>query len=180
MATKRKYSDPDARFGLDGRWEDVPEGSYDPIARAAELDREGMEAEILYTTVGLGLFAVSDHDFRSACMRAFNDWLAEHCAGAPDRLFGVAMIATDDIDHSVSELERCREIGLRGAMISIGQKSGESYGDPRFDRFWSAAESLGVPISLHVAATETTWKNTGSQFVDYACVLPRRCTPSSR
>ena len=89
-----------------------------------ELDREGIEAEILYTTVGLGLFGLKDQEFRHACFRAFNDWLAEHCAGAPKRLFGVAMIAIDDIDRSVTELERCVDIGLRGAMISIGQESG--------------------------------------------------------
>ena len=171
LATKRKYADPDARFGFEGRWADVPEGAYDPAVRSAELDREGMEAELLYTTHGLGLFGVKDHEFRDACMRAFNDWLAEHCSGAPKRLFGVAMITTEDIDHSVAELERCVEAGLRGAMVSIGQESGESYGDPRFEKFWSAAESLGVPISLHVAATETSWKNTGSQFVDFACVF---------
>jgi predicted TIM-barrel fold metal-dependent hydrolase len=171
FATKPKYADPETRFGMEGRWADVPEGAYDPAARAMELDREGIEAEVLYTTVGLGLFAIKDHAFRRACMRAFNDWLAEHCAGAAKRLFGVAMIATDDIDRSIAELERCVDNGLRGAMISIGQQSGESYSDSRFQKFWSAAEALEVPMSLHVAATETTWKNTGSQFVDFACVF---------
>ena len=170
-ATKRKFHDPHALFGMEGRWADVPEGSYDPNARSAELDREGIEAEILYTTLGLGLFAIKDHEFRYACTRAFNDWLAEHCAGAPNRLFGVAIITTDDIDYSVAELERCAESGLRGALISIGQGSGESYADPRFELFWSAAESLGLPVSLHVAASETTWKSSGSQFVDYACAF---------
>ncbi len=171
FATKPKYADPEARFSMVGRWADVPEGAYDPVARAAELDREGIEAEVLYTTIGLGLFAIKDHEFRYACMRAFNDWLAEHCSGAPKRLFGVAMITTDDIDRGVAELERCVGMGLRGAMVSIGQQSGESYGDPRFAQFWSAAEALGVPISLHVAATETSWHNTGSMFVDFACVF---------
>src|SRR2546429_5441821 len=56
-ATKRKYDDPDARFGVEGRWVDVPEGAYDPAVRVKELDREGMEAELLYTTFGLTLFA---------------------------------------------------------------------------------------------------------------------------
>ena len=159
----RSMPNPETLFGLEGRWTDVPEGAYDPAARAAELDREGIEAEILYTTVGLGLFGIKDLEFRHACFRAFNDWLAEHCAGAPNRLFGVAMIAIDDIDRSVAELERCVDMGLRGAMISIGQRSGESYGDARFEKFWSAVEALEVPISLHVAATETSWTNTGSQ-----------------
>src|SRR5262245_47532059 len=172
IATKRKYEDPEARFGVDGWWRDVPEGAYDPAARAAELDREGIDAEILYTTFGLGLFRIEDLEFRRACFRAFNDWMAEHCAGAPKRLFGVAMIATDDVDLAVAELERCAGIGLRGAMISIGQSSGEGYGDPRFEPLWSAAETLGIPLSLHVAATETTWKSgSGSLFVDFSCVF---------
>jgi predicted TIM-barrel fold metal-dependent hydrolase len=171
MATKAKYSDPHARFGMEGRFSDVPEGAYDPVVRAAELDREGMEAEILYTSTGLGFFALEDAEFRRACFRAFNDWLAEHCAAAPTRLFGVAMIDIDDIDRGVGELQRCVAMGLRGAMISIGQRSGASYGDPQFDTFWSAAEALEVPISLHVAASETTWMSTGNRFVDFACVF---------
>lgn len=171
LATKAKYTDPDVRFGMEGRWSDVPESAYDPSARAAELDREGMDGEILYTSFALTYFGLQDPEFRYACLRAFNDWLAEHCAGAPKQLFGVAMIATDDIDRSVAELERCAGMGLRGAMISIGQRSGASYGDPKFEKFWSAAEALEVPISLHVAATETSWMNTGSRFVDFACVF---------
>ena len=171
MATKAKYTDPQARFGMEGRWSEVPEGAYDPAVRAAELEREGMDGEIIYTSTGLTFYALEDPEFRHACFRAFNDWLAEHCAGAPKQLFGVAMIATDDIDRSVEELERCVDKGLRGAMISTGQRSGVSYGDPRFEKFWSAAESLEVPISLHVAATETTWMNTGNRFVDFACVF---------
>ena len=171
MATKAKYTDPDIRFGMEGRWSDVPEGAYDPAVRAAELDREGLDAEIIYTSTALTFFALEDPEFRYACFRAFNDWLAEHCAGAPKQLFGVAMIATDDIDRSVLELERCVDKGLRGAMISIGQRSGTSYGDPKFEKFWSTAEALDVPISLHVAASETSWMSTGNRFVDFACVF---------
>jgi uncharacterized protein len=171
MATKAKYTDPETRFGMEGRWADVPEGAYDPAARAAELDREGMDGEIIYTSTGLTFYALKDQEFRQACFRAFNDWLAEHCGAAPKQLFGVAMIATDDVDRSVVELERCVAMGLRGAMISIEQRSGANYGDPTFEKFWSAAEALEVPISLHVAATETTWMNTGNRFVDFAAAF---------
>jgi predicted TIM-barrel fold metal-dependent hydrolase len=169
--TKPKYADPKHKFSMVGRWADVPEGAYDPAARAAELDREGIEAELLYTTFGLTLFAHSDLAYREACCRAFNDWLAEHCAGAPNRLFGVAMIPTDDLDRAVREMERCRKAGLRGAMVSIGEGSGEGWGASKFDTFWSAAEDLGLPVSLHVAATETSWTSTGSMWVDFACVF---------
>ena len=169
--TKRKYTDPSAKFGVDGRWEDVPESAYDAAARVKEMDREGLDGEVLYTTFGLLLFVLEDLDFRYACLRAFNDWLGEHCAAAPKRLFGAAMIPTDDIDRAVAELERCAKMGLRGAMISVSTKSGESYGASKFDKFWSAAEALGMPVSLHVSASETNWMNTGNLFVDFACVF---------
>ena len=59
------------------------------------MDRDGVEGEILYTSFGLSMFSIPDADFQHACFRAFNDWLAEYCAGVPRRLFGVAMIPTD-------------------------------------------------------------------------------------
>src|SRR5579859_2224775 len=43
LATNRKYAEPEARFGLDGWWEDVPRSAYEPLARVEEMDREGIE-----------------------------------------------------------------------------------------------------------------------------------------
>ncbi len=170
LATKRKYEHPEVYdFSMMGRWSEVPEPGYDPDARLKELDREGIEAELLYSSYGLIMYSIPDHEFRYACFRAFNDWLAEFCAAAPKRLFGIAMIPTDDVARDVVELERCAKMGLRGAMVSITQQSGESYGDPKFDKFWAAAEALEIPISLHVAASETNFTNTGDIFADFSC-----------
>ena len=170
LATRRKYTEPEGYdFGFEGRWEDVPESAYQPDRRVAELDAEGIEAELLYPTLGLNMFAISDRDYRYACLRAFNDWLAEHCAAAPRRLFGIAMIPTDRIERDVAELERCAELGLRGAMISIGQKSGVGYDDERFDELFAAAAALEMPLSLHVAASETSFHATGNMFADFSC-----------
>lgn len=172
LATKRKYANPEGYdFGFTGRWSDVPEGGWDPDVRVKELDREGIEAELLYTSFGLGMFGLSDLEYRWACFRAFNDWLAEFSAAHPKRLFGIAMIPTDDIDRAVAELERCAKLGMRGAMISISQKSGEAYDGERFDKLWAAAEALEIPISLHVAASETTFHSTGNMFADFSCVF---------
>jgi predicted TIM-barrel fold metal-dependent hydrolase len=171
VATKRKYEAPDKyNFTFDeGRWEDVPEAGWDPIARVAEMEREGVEAELIYTSFGLVMYAIPDREFRYACFRAFNNWLAEFCAAAPKRLFGIAMIPTDSIEHDVAELERCAKMGLRGAMVSIAQGSGESYNSPKFDPLWTAAQSLGLPISLHVSASETNIPSTGNSFADFSC-----------
>ena len=172
LATKRKYATPEAYdFGHAGRWQDVPETAYDPDKRAAELDSEGIEAELIYPTFGLGIFGIRDREFRYACLNAYNTWLAEYCAAQPKRLFGIAVIATDDIERDVAELERCARAGLRGAMVAINQKSGASYGDAQFDRLWAAAAALEMPISLHVSASETGFHATGNMWADFTCVF---------
>lgn len=170
LATKRKYDDPQSfDFGHKGRWHEVPEAGYDPGKRISELDREGIEAELIYPTFGLLMYDIADRKYRHACFRAYNDWIAEYCRAAPKRLFGIAMISTDDIDRDVAELERCAKLGLRGAMISISQKSGKSYSDTEFDSLWAAAADHNMPISLHVAASETGFSVTGNIFADFSC-----------
>jgi predicted TIM-barrel fold metal-dependent hydrolase len=170
IATNRKYTNPEGfDFNFTGWWKDVPAASYEPDARVKEMDREGIEAELLYTTFGLHIFGIPDTDFRFACIQAFNNWLAEFCAAVPKRLFGIAIIPTDDVDRGVTELERCAKLGLRGAMIAIGHKSGEAHGDKKFDKVWAAAEELEIPVSLHVAASETGFMYTGNMFADFSC-----------
>ncbi|MCB2058999.1 MAG: amidohydrolase [Novosphingobium sp.] len=169
MATAKKYSDPDdLYFSMDGDWKDVPQGAYDPKARLAELDREGIEAEIIYTSLGLNMYSMDDREFQQACFRAFNDWLADFCSAAPSRLFGVAMIPPRDPDSAVRELERCAGLGLRGAMISIDDEEERGYNHPDYGKLWSAAAAHDMPISLHVAASTETFRRTTNAFVDFS------------
>jgi predicted TIM-barrel fold metal-dependent hydrolase len=172
LATQRKYAEPDARdFNQKGRWADVPRSAYDPAHRVKELDAEGIEAELLYCSRGLLMYAIPDLDFRAACFRAFNDWLADFCRAAPRRLFGVAMVPTDSVPRAVEEVERCAKLGLRGAMISIASESGHHYPDAIYDPLWSVLAEAGMPVSLHVAASNTYFANTGNQLVDFSCAF---------
>jgi predicted TIM-barrel fold metal-dependent hydrolase len=123
---------PDNEVSMIGRFANVRKGAWDPQARLADMDRDGVEGEILYTSFGLSMFSIPDPDFQQACFRAFNDWLAEFCATSPKRLFGIAMIPTDSVERDVAELERCAKLGMRGAMVSISQASGETYDDQKF------------------------------------------------
>jgi len=169
MATAKKYTDPgDLLFTMDGWWKDVPTGSYDPDARIKELDEEGIEAELIYTTLGLSMYAMRYVEFRNACFIAFNDWLAEFCAAVPGRLFGIAMIPPGDPELATSELERCARMGMRGAMVSIDGEEERSYAHPDYDRLWRAAEKHNVPISLHVAASTHSYQRCGNAFADFS------------
>jgi predicted TIM-barrel fold metal-dependent hydrolase len=105
-------------------------------------------------------------------MRAFNDWLAEFCAAHPKRLFGIAMIPTDDVAVGVAEIERCARMGHRGAMISITQDGADKgYMDELYEPLWSAAEDARMPLSLHVAASKKSFASTGNIMADFSCAF---------
>ncbi len=74
--------------------------------------------------MGMPMFAVPDLPLQHAVFRAYNSWLVDYCSHAPQRLLGLAMISLDDVDWAVAEFKRTRDIGLRGACISIDPRLG--------------------------------------------------------
>ena len=71
------------------RFEELHRGGWDPEARMADQERDGVAAEIIYPTVGMVLCNHRDFDYKQACFDAYNRWIAEYCARAPDRLLGM-------------------------------------------------------------------------------------------
>jgi hypothetical protein len=63
-------------------------GGYDPHARIADMDMEGIDAAILYPTIGLWVPTIKDPVLAAADSRAYNRWLADYCKPYPDRLLG--------------------------------------------------------------------------------------------
>ncbi len=123
---------------------------WDPGARIADQDVDHIAAEILYTTLGLSLFALDDAELQRACFSAYNDWIAEFASYSPRRLYPVALISLEDVGQAVRELERCARRGLKGAMIWSSPPAEQPYHSPVYVPFWRCAEELGIPLTLHV------------------------------
>jgi predicted TIM-barrel fold metal-dependent hydrolase len=91
-----------------------------------------------------------DREFHRAGIRAYNDWLAEEfCAHGPERLFGLAQIPNLGVEEGIAEMERCRKKGFRGVILSTWPAGGDELG-PEDDRFFAAAQDLGMPVSIHI------------------------------
>ncbi len=132
--------------------EDGRAGGWDPAPRLVDMALDGVEAEVLYTSVGFGLLGMLDAPFQAALFRAYNDWLAEFCGYAPKRLAGLGMIPLLDVEAGCHELRRCAKLGLRGALIMASPPAGHSFASHAYDPFWAEAEALQMPISLHATA----------------------------
>ena len=60
------------------------EAAADPVARLADMDTDGIDVQVIYGSLGLGLTSLEDKDFAVAMTRACNDYYARFCGEAPD------------------------------------------------------------------------------------------------
>ncbi len=137
---------PSETLGVKG---EMRSGGWDTAARLVDMDADGIAAEVLYPSVGMHVATSRDFDYQVACMRAYNDWLIEFCAGGQHRLVGLALIPTFDVAVAVEEIERTHAAGLRGAMIPAVPAQGH-YAEERFDAMWSTLAKFEWPVSFHV------------------------------
>ena len=138
----------DKKF-LEAGLDSAPAGGWDPAARLKDMELDGVEAAVLYTTMGFVLFWIEDAEFQQDCFRVYNDWLAEFCSYAPGRFAGLAMISLFDIDRARRELERCAKMGLKGALIWASPPEDRPYTQRAYDPFWAAAQEMGILILFH-------------------------------
>jgi predicted TIM-barrel fold metal-dependent hydrolase len=138
-----------AAFLKTGTYADARPGGWDPAQRLPDMELDGVEAEVLYTTLGFRLFWLKDAGLQRACFRVYNDWLAAYCSYAPKRLKGLALISLYDPKEGAQELQRCANLGLKGAMIWCSPPADQPYSSEIYDPFWAAAQDLDMPVSLH-------------------------------
>src|ERR1041384_84262 len=62
---------------------DALPGGWDPAPRLHDQDVDGVDGEVLQTTLGFRLFWLTDAGLQRACFRVYNDWLPEFCSYNP-------------------------------------------------------------------------------------------------
>jgi predicted TIM-barrel fold metal-dependent hydrolase len=86
--------------------------------RVEHMDREGVDAQVLYGSMTLSFEAIVDRDLAVACMRAYNDYIADDCRPHARRLFPVGFVSLVDVPEAVRELRRCVEdLGMVGVHV---------------------------------------------------------------
>jgi len=128
---------------------EAPYGAMNPDERSELLDAEGIDAVVLYTTIGLLWEAeLDDPELSQAYTRAYNRWICEFCDGNP-RLIPTAHLSLSDPSAAARELERAVGEGARGAYVAPFTHDGRPLGHPENDPVFAAAQDLEVPFAIH-------------------------------
>ena len=82
--------------------EGCPPASYLPEERVRLLDEWGVDAGVLFPTVGI-LWDVPENDLASAYARAYNDWISDFASRACGRVIPIAHLALQDPTAALGE-----------------------------------------------------------------------------
>jgi len=143
---------PDQMKGW-ARFEDIRAGGYDPAARLDEMDRDGVDAEMLYPTPRLlqAIIANPDPSYRETMARAYNDWISEFVEHAPERFGGLAILPNCGAEPAVAEIDRVLDRpGMRGVVMGC-YPNGTLAPQPEDDKVWGALSERRVPLGIHVS-----------------------------
>ena len=132
-------------------WDDAQPGGFDPHARIADMDGEGIDAAVLFPTLGLFSPLIPEPEAAIAVCRALNDNAAEYCRPYPERLYPVAILPLKDVNASVAELQRCAGLGFKAACLRPNPDpfTHITVDDPSLEPLWSAAEEAALPVTFH-------------------------------
>ena len=138
-------------------------GQRDPAARLADMDRDGIDADVLVHP-GYPILLPENRETRRGMIHAFNTWLAEFCAHNPRRLIGIGEIPVWDVPLAIEEARRIAVLGLKGVLMPaipgyVGAWScpaDEPYTSPVYAPLWDELEQLGLVIVVHADAAAAT------------------------
>ena len=140
-------------------------GALGPEARLLHMDLMGVDQAFLYPTwFAEGFPLIEDPDIAHVLARAYNDWIADFCSAAPQRLFAAAILPLQNMDFTQQELRRVAAMPcFRGAFIrpafSPTFAEDRYFTHPYYDPLWAELEESGIAAAVH--PTPGLWNPSG-------------------
>lgn len=140
------------------RVEPIAPSYRDRDARIAKMDEQGLDAVLLFPTLGCGVEQALRHDIpaTTASLSAFNRWLEDDWGYSyRDRIIAAPMISLADPAAAIDEIDHVLEHGarivhMRPAPVPSGGPKGRSLGDKFHDPVWARLAEAGVPVAFHL------------------------------
>ena len=149
------------------------DSSWNPERRAAELDREGIAAEVLFQEFATPFLMSSPthaatlnvapptDDQLSAGYRAYNRWLADFRSLAPERWIGMAAISLHDLDAAIKELKAIKGMGFGGIALPTLPGTDRLYQED-YEQLWATLQDLDLIVNIHTAIANALPQYSGA------------------
>ncbi|OUS32483.1 aminocarboxymuconate-semialdehyde decarboxylase [Thalassotalea sp. 42_200_T64] len=124
----------------------VYEACWNPAVRLEEMDRDGIDIQVMCATPLLFAYAKKANEAHE-CAKIFNDLALDICAHDNNRLKALAQVPLQDIDKSCEEVSRAAKNGHVGVQIGnhVGDKNLDDEGLVTFLQH-CASENISVLV----------------------------------
>lgn len=159
-----------------GKQSDMRVGGWMPQQRLDDMDRDGIDKAIVF---GGGPLGTGNLDLYLDSFDAFNRWQSDFCSQTDGRVFAVSYLTTVDVNQTIEGMKAAKARGdvavnLPAFPQNLSQFSKEgsvwqamtgdpdgtrSYRDPEFDPLWKASVDLDLPITFHLGARVSRFKD---------------------
>lgn len=159
-----------------GKLSDMRVGGWMVDKRLDDMDRDGVDKAVCF---GGGPLGTGNLDLYLDSFDAFNRWQSDFCADSNGRLFSCAFLTTIDVNWTVNAMRAAKARGdvavnlpafpqsasqftKEGAVwqAMTGDANGpRQYRDPEFDPIWAASIELDLPITFHLGARVSRFKD---------------------
>jgi predicted TIM-barrel fold metal-dependent hydrolase len=121
------------------------------------MDADGVDAEVLFPTPRLSqaIIANTDADYHFTMVRAYNDWLSEFTAYAPERFGGMIIAPNRGVEEAIVEVERVIDRpGIRGVLMGC-YPNGTLQLESEDDKFFALLAERGLTLTIHVSLSQS-------------------------
>ena len=125
------------------------EGGMDVELRLADLEKDGVSAEVIYPQAVFKMFASPDASYQKALAELYNDYHHEVFGEHSDVFAMTAEIPMLNVEDAIAESRRVANMGYKSLSLPCNMPT-KPYNHPDYEPFWDAAEELGIPLAFHV------------------------------
>ena len=123
-------------------------GLASAAARLEQNERESIAVQVNFLSVLLTWPIAHDPKIGCAVARAYNSYMADISSQAPDRLKFVTVIDPADVEESVREIRRTKDLGSVGLML-LGTYGDRHLDHPTLKPIWDTVAELDMPVAIH-------------------------------
>ena len=134
-------------------------------ARIAMMNQQDLAVQVNFPSFLLTWPFAYDPKIGAAIARSYNSFMADIASQAPDRLKWVTYIDPADVEESVRELRRTKEMGSIGLML-MGTYGDRHLDHPSLEPIWATVAELDMPVAIHPGFCNPGLDNQYTNYTD--------------
>jgi len=153
-------------------------GAKDAKLRLADLDQEGVWAEVVFPSLGMWSSSFRTPEVLREALKVSNDWAIDAIMKVSPRLVPTAQVSTLLVEDAISELQRAAGLGYRAVFLPTTPHPAQpDWNHKYWMPFWAAAEEAGMVLAFHVGtdpvdlasgqAVGVTYRGPGGAVLNY-------------